>query len=177
MRRRRLRALAVRAVAVLVLAACAVRPAPVPVTGAASDIAALAGAWSGEYRSDATRRTGSIEFTLAAGADTAFGDVLMIPSGSRQPYERADDGAAPAGARGATTAARPAQLLRVSVVRAQGGRVLGRLEPYLDPDCGCSTWTTFDGRLDGNRIVGTFAMRRREDGPPVATGEWSVSRR
>lgn len=112
---------------------------------------------------------------LAAGADTGFGDVLMLPSGSRHPYERADGGAAPGGT--VATAGRPTQLLRVTLVRAQGERVVGRLEPYLDPDCARPTWTTFEGRVDGNRIDGTFAMRRREDGAPVATGEWSVSRR
>ena len=61
------------------LAGCSAMPPPVPVIGSPAEIARLEGAWDGEYSSDETLRSGSIAFTLAAGADTAFGDVLMLP--------------------------------------------------------------------------------------------------
>ena len=69
--------------ALLLLAGCAGNPSPVPVVGTASDVRALSGEWAGEYRSPETGRTGSITFKLAAGRDTAFGDVLT----PREPHE------------------------------------------------------------------------------------------
>ena len=60
-------------------AACAANPSPVHVAGATSEIDRLAGEWTGEYTSVETGRSGSITFTLRAGSDTAFGDVVMIP--------------------------------------------------------------------------------------------------
>src|SRR5256886_5468755 len=53
----------------------------VPVGGTAGDMAALAGQWEGSYSSASTGRSGSISFTLSAGNDSAFGDVIMIPRG------------------------------------------------------------------------------------------------
>ncbi len=69
-------------VATVGLVGCAPSPAPVPVTGVPGDIQALAGEWRGEYAGDESGRSGSIIFGLAAGSDTAFGDVLMVPEGS-----------------------------------------------------------------------------------------------
>ena len=59
-----------------VLAACTSPGTVVPVIG---DATALVGEWMGSYSSDETGRTGSMVFTLAAGSDSAFGDVVMVP--------------------------------------------------------------------------------------------------
>jgi len=40
----------------------------------------LTGEWAGDYSSVESGRSGSISFTLRAAGDSAFGDVVMIPS-------------------------------------------------------------------------------------------------
>ena len=51
---------------VFVAAACTWKPTPVTMLGPKDDIASLAGEWSGEYRSDAAQRSGTIWFKLDA---------------------------------------------------------------------------------------------------------------
>src|SRR3989442_15893302 len=67
------------------LAACGASRSPVPLVGAATDVAALAGEWVGDYSSVESGRSGSISFTLRAATDSAFGDVVMIPAGLGRP--------------------------------------------------------------------------------------------
>jgi hypothetical protein len=69
----------------LSLAACGVSHTPVPMVGAATDVSALIGQWSGDYSSAESGRSGSISFTLRAAGDSAFGDVVMVPSASGIP--------------------------------------------------------------------------------------------
>src|SRR5207249_10261723 len=64
----------------LTLSACGASRSPVPLVGAATDVSALTGQWSGDYSSSESGRSGSIEFTLRAAGDTAFGDVVMVPT-------------------------------------------------------------------------------------------------
>src|SRR5438270_11912166 len=71
----------------LVTACGAARQPSVPLTGTARDMAALAGQWEGSYSSASTGRSGSISFTLSAGNDSAFGDVIMIPRGWGRPLQ------------------------------------------------------------------------------------------
>ena len=154
------------------LAACAsTGAAPVPVRGETEDVLRLDGEWAGEYGSAATGRSGSIVFRLAAGADTARGDVVMIPRGAGSPLLRAP-------AEGSEAAGRPAatpQTLTIRLVRVEGTRVDGVLDPYLDPECSCPVYTRFEGEVRGDRISGTFASRGA--GPSPVTGTWSVRRR
>src|SRR5262245_11848817 len=63
----------------LLVMGCAGTAPRIPVEGSAQDLAALAGDWRGEYQGAAGGRSGLLEFHLAAGADTATGDVLMFP--------------------------------------------------------------------------------------------------
>src|SRR5258706_9206535 len=63
------------------LGACGASRSPVPLVGSSNDVSALAGEWSGDYSSAQSGRSGSISFTLRAAADSAFGDVVMIPAG------------------------------------------------------------------------------------------------
>jgi hypothetical protein len=61
---------------------------PVPNVGSSSDVSALAGEWNGSYQADDGSRTGSIELRLKSGADTAIGDVLMVPMDYQRPREQ-----------------------------------------------------------------------------------------
>ena len=73
-----MKAKVVVAALLLTVVACHYRPWPVRLEGRSSDLANLAGEWVGEYSGSQSGRSGSIIFRLAAGRDTAYGDVLMI---------------------------------------------------------------------------------------------------
>ncbi len=142
---------------------------PVPIVAGPGDMAQLHGEWKGVYEAPAVGRSGSIVFRLEAGADTAEGDVVMIPDDLGSPLQPADF--EPGGGRPATTQ----QVLRIAFVRIQGGKVSGTLQPYRDPECECSVYTTFTGELDGDIITGEFRATRDGGGGPF-TGTWSVRR-
>ncbi|HEU4697839.1 MAG TPA: hypothetical protein VFS40_01525 [Gemmatimonadales bacterium] len=156
--------------ALLVLLGCSRTPAPVPVQASPAALADLAGRWEGEYHGDETGRSGSIVFTLAAGSDTAAGDVLMIPRSTGvplRPAERAnpqqrDDPAAP-------------EVLTIRFVRVSGGEIRGELLPYRAPDCECTLETVFTGALQGDRITGTFTTYGAPGARPTG-GRWEVKR-
>ena len=139
----------VLAVLSVVLGACATGQAPVPVSGDAAGLGALAGDWGGDYQG--TTRSGSIVFRLEAGADTAYGDVVMIPRERRESRLPVQDPSA-----GLPTP-RMVEVLSIAFVRATGGGLEGRLNPYRDPDCDCVLDTRFQGRIRGDVIEGTFA--------------------
>jgi hypothetical protein len=153
-----------------VVVSCAGTTSQIPVGGNPADVAALAGQWSGDYESPATGRTGSIVFTLSAGADTAHGDVVMLPRAWNSP------GTANRQATDATTPPVAPQTLTISFVAADKGHVMGRLDPYRDPDCDCMVVTTFDGVLKADAIEGTFRTIGTERGRP-RTGTWKVTRK
>lgn len=155
--------------AVLVASGCRYRPEPIPIGGARFEIARLAGAWVGEYSGTVSGRSGSISFTLKAGTDSAFGDVLMMAAGSLNPVMAADSRI------DHRSHANSAQVLRVSFVSVANGRVFGTLEPYIAPDCECEVRTTFDGAIGTDAIEGTFVTRA--PGGLEQTGRWRVMRR
>lgn len=156
--------------AVLALAACAYTPPPVPVAGAPAQVAALAGEWAGEYQADDPRgRSGSITLRLSAGRDTAYGEVTMVVPRPAASAEQLPPGAH---LRPVLPEARP---LTIRFVRAEDGAVSGTLEPYADPDCGCSLRTTFTGRLAGDVIEGTYSSLHVDTGH-VTGGRWRVAR-
>lgn len=162
-----------RAVFLGALTACTAPPqATVPLVGPRRDVAALAGHWDGAYSSAQTGRAGSISFTLVSAADSAFGDVVMIPRGFGRPLQ-AWTGGTPT-----TPGVEPARatVLTISFVRVTEGRVSGTLKPYADPETGVQLFTTFDGRLDGDVIAGTFTTRSAGAADSI-TGEWKVTRR
>lgn len=152
-----------------IVAGCASVPAPVPVVGDAADLGRLAGQWGGEYQGVTSGRSGSIVFKLAAGADTAYGDVVMIPRERRDDRRPAQDPSA-----GLAIPLTP-QVLSIAFVRATDGMLTGRLAPYRDPDCECMLTTRFQGRLRGDVIEGAFSSTP-EGGGPVQTGTWKVRR-
>ncbi|MGE0439293.1 MAG: hypothetical protein AB7L66_02445 [Gemmatimonadales bacterium] len=147
------------------LGACHVTSSPVPVRGS---VEPLVGEWAGEYVSKETGRTGSIVFTLEAGADTARGDVLMIPQNPEYPptsVPRTDD-----------PVVRAPRVLKISFVRCEGAEVTGWLDPYPDPDTGEKTTTTFEGVIRGNKLEGTFVSFLEMSGKR-RSGTWSVTRK
>ena len=158
------------AAAALIVAGCSGAPAPVPVVGAPVDVAKLAGEWGGDYRNDTNGRTGSIVFKLSAGADTAYGDVVMIPR--QRPVERmpAQDPAQ------GLPVSRVPEVLSIAFVRAEGGAVRGQLVPYVDPECECLVVTHFQGKVRGDLIEGTFDTRQVEENKTL-TGTWKVKRK
>ena len=150
-------------------AACASSPAPVPVVAETIDLLRLAGKWSGTYDSPLVGRQGSISFMLEAGKDTAYGDVVMVPRGWKQPLSPIQDPAA---------AAREAPIpetLQIRFVRVEGSKLTGTMAPYKDPECGCAIYTTFEGVVEGDLIKGTFTARPGH-GPPYQ-GTWKVQRK
>lgn len=161
-------AIAVLAACTLMVGACATTQSPVPVAGDATNLGRLAGEWGGEYQGPS--RSGSIVFKLAAGADTAFGDVVMIPRERRESRLPQQDPSA-----GLATP-RSVEVLRIAFVRAADGGLSGRLAPYRDPDCDCILNTRFEGRFRGDAIEGTFTSTP-EGGGTTQSGTWKVSRR
>lgn len=160
----------VLAVLTLGLGACATAPAPVPVVGDTADLGKLSGEWGGEYQGETSGRSGSIVFKLAAGADTAFGDVVMISHerrASRLPVQDPSAG---------LPVARTPEVLSIAFVRAADGGLSGRLAPYRDPDCDCMLITRFEGRFRGDVIEGTFTSTPA-DGGAMQTGTWKVKRK
>jgi hypothetical protein len=149
--------------------ACATsqEPAPVPVIGGQRDMAALAGEWGGSYESGATGRSGSIVFKLAAGTDSAYGDVVMIPKERRLPAQDPAQG---------LPIARTPQVLTIAFVHTGAGTVNGRLNPYRDPECDCEVLTAFQGKLKGDVIEGEYTTTRVE-GRDTVTGTWKVTRK
>jgi hypothetical protein len=153
----------------LTLVACRYQPTPVTLQGGDSELAAMAGDWVGEYSSAQSGRSGSITFSVQAGKDTAYGDVMMAPQ-VNQMLRAADHGTA----EHARHVSSP-NLLRVTFVRVRAGSVEGSLEPYVAPDCNCTVSTVFRGTLQGSQIAGDYTTRGA--GGLTQTGQWKVQRK
>ena len=157
--------------AVVVLGtSCVYQPAPVPVQGQETELSLLVGKWVGGYTSPETARVGSILFTLTANADTAFGDVLMIPKRAAVPIPSSSDSAIPGEGQPRST------ILTIRFVRTGEGQVRGELEEYVDVERGCLLSTWFEGTVSRVSIIGTFLTTEVESGRSVR-GSWWVERR
>ena len=154
----------VRWSAMLLLTACAANPAPVPLVGTARDLTALAGDWSGQYHAVETGRSGVVTFSLKAGRDTAFGDVMMHPDYA---VGRWMEPSPPV----VTTLRAPA-VLAIAFVRVRGDEVSGSIVPYVSPACDCLLSTIFRGALRGDRIDGEFISREGDNGLILQHGTW-----
>ena len=126
-------------------------------------------ALSGEYRSAETGRTGIITFRLAAGADTAFGDVLMFPGVGKQ-----SDGTEPTIS--PLAGAKKPKWLSIKFVRVEGGEISGTLETYRDPACECDVRTTFKGPIVDDRVAGAFLTRHLAENKEQS-GVWNTVRK
>ena len=134
----------------LATAACTPVVMKTPVSGPAPAISRLVGEWQGDYSSVESGRRGLIAFRLRAGADTAEGEVIMQ---SRADYDPSvpNATAVPWDAMRTTQ-----QSLSIRFVFVSESEISGVLNPYRDPDCGCTLTTTFRGKLQGDVIEGTF---------------------
>lgn len=152
-------------------AGCAGNPAPVPVLASRADWEILAGRWRGSYTSSTPNRRGVIDFTLSAGDEQAFGDVVMMAEGTRllyRPYPPGDP-------RLARIDAAYTQVLTIKFVRAEQGQITGTIASYWDPDRNCQATATFLGRVQAHAIEGTFTSAC-EDGVRQLRGTWEVTR-
>lgn len=157
--------------AATLIASCATERASVPLVATPEERSSLVGEWHGRYAGP-QGRAGSIVLFVKAGEDHAHGDVLMVPEGRSQRY-----GPSAGGSRDASPARRGLELLTIRFVEAGEGRITGMLDPYWDPDCQCEVWTSFDGRLEGDRIAGTFSSISGRRGVGRSSGAWEVRRR
>lgn len=152
----------------ILLTACAARQSSVALVGSSRDVAALTGEWAGDYSSGESGRSGSISFTLRAAGDSAFGDVVMVPTGLGRALTAWRDETI------VQTRPHP-EVLTINFVRVESGHVNGTLAPYADPETGARLVTTFSGTLSGNKIEGTYTTRLPTGG--TQTGRWTVERR
>ena len=161
------RYLRLAAVSVLVLSGCTYAGTPVPLRGSAGDIGALAGRWDGEFWSDESGRRGTLQFTIYAWKDTAFGDVVLNAGGTEPVI--AADARDPQHLRHS----RAPEVLHVLFVAVRGEMIRGAIEPYVAPDCKCVVVTEFLGRITGDTIEGRYDTR----GPGVRQeGRWLMRR-
>ena len=159
--------------AVLTLAAgCAYRPAPIVLDAGPAEWRAMIGTWHGSYSTASGRRRGLIDFSLAAGDNEAFGDVLMTAAGTHDRYNAVQHGASSEG----EYALRHSTVLAIRFIRASDGRLMGATVPYWDPDRQCEATATFYGAIGDGRIDGTFTSLCG-DGVHVLQGRWTVKRR
>ena len=137
---------------VLSLAGCRYTPTPVVLLASPGDVISLAGSWEGTYLGRESGRTGSITFTIEAGKDTAYGDVLMEAPPQYQ-FIAADVASGEHGFH-----SRAPEVLRITWVGLHRGYVEGALEPYIAPDCQCTVKTVFNGSAneDGDVIKGEY---------------------
>lgn len=162
----------------IALAGCSASQPSVPMVGPAAEVSALIGEWSGDYSSGESGRAGSISFTLRATSDSAFGDVVMIPSASGiplQPWRAQDTGQQPGQQPTGANQAPQSTVLKIRFVRVEQGKVSGSLDPYADPQTGARLHTTFSGEIKGNSIAGSYSTMLPSG--ETQTGRWSVERR
>ena len=140
------------------------------VSGSPPAISRLVGDWHGDYSSVESGRRGLISFRLRAGADTAEGDVIM--------QSRPDaDPSVPDPSRASWDAVRTNdEVLSIRFVLVTDDEVSGVLNPYRDPDCGCTLTTTFRGTLRGNVMEGKFHTEGSGISHMPADGRWRVKR-
>ena len=154
----------------LVTAAC-VPMSRVPLQATPGALEILAGEWEGQYESAVLGRRGSIEFTLKAGTDDAYGEVLMVPRGSKAAYQPSQY------YEGQGQPYMPAsQRLTIRFVRASNGSLHGMLDRYWDPDRNCYALSTFDGRLEAAVVEGTFTTTSA-CGAGDASGTWKATKK
>jgi hypothetical protein len=165
MRRPRRRALLGSLIALS--AACSSQSTPVRLQGDPGSIASLAGTWAGQYWGAGTSRGGALTFTLRSGSDSLYGDVTMLDV-TGQPLVAADQTDAH------RTHVTAPQQLRIDFVSVSADSIRGTLEPYTSPDCSCVVGASFEGRVRGDVIKGTYETRSA--GRVHGQGTWEMKR-
>lgn len=155
--------------ALALLMGCSSKMPTVTVEGDPGWIVAMAGRWEGTYESEQTGREGTLQFELSGVGDTARGEILMMPAWTDEPYQGSS--------RGEPRERHPLRtptVLPIRFVKIDEGQVLGRLDPYFDPDCNCQVTTSFIGSIDEEQVRGIFAIRGMKSW--LAFGEWRAHR-
>ena len=134
--------------------------------GEPSSLTFLAGEWDGTFSNPENAMQGSLWFALIAGEDHAHGDVRMTPK-DRLSYNRFDP-------REGSHQLEPTTYLDIRWVRVADFKVEGKLEPFMDPLCGCRAETTFYGTLGDNRLDGTYTTRLADG--TMRSGYWRAVR-
>lgn len=118
-----------------------------PVYGVQDEIETLVGTWRGEYESRESGRYGRIYFELEMSADSAVGHIMMSTGqwDAEQPFDFS------------IRSGQSTEMLTIRFVSIGDGRVVGRLDEYQDPNCGCQLETIFEGHVEENRIEGIYA--------------------
>ena len=147
------------------LMSCKTTEPPIPLYGRSDEVQALVGEWRGTYESMDANRHGSIYFKLDAKADSAIGHIVMKMGNWDEEYF--DDIRSNLHDR--------SELLTIRFVSFGMGRVVGRLDEYKDPVCGCPLETTFEGHVNGDRIEGVFVSHGKGYHLDT-TGNWWVER-
>jgi hypothetical protein len=130
--------------------------AGVAVKGQDIDVALMAGQWEGTYEGVESGRKGTISFDLATGFRLAEGRVMMNALGDPTRAE--------------------AKPLSIRFVEVGGGQVSGKIEPYAEPLCSCTVETEFVGKVEQDRLEGTFNTRP-VGGKVMQTGKWEATRK
>lgn len=157
---------------IMLIPGCALRAPKTEVTADDFDLTPLVGQWSGEYNSKSTGRAGDISFVLRAGEVSADGRIEMV---AREPENVIVPTDRPMVNGRVTTPVR--RLLTIHFVRKEGSRVIGLVDPYIDPDCACRVTTTFEGAFtDGHTIEGTYNTISSELAHIPTGGQWKVTR-
>ena len=68
------------------------------------------------------------------------------------------------------------RLLAIESLRVTGTRIVGRIEPYSDPETGHPVRTSFEGAISGDTIRGSLMSVDEETGARFA-GSWVVTRK
>ena len=157
----------------VVASGCALTHTPVPVL-AEPGTPNLDGIWEGTYESRQTGRVGDVYLALSAEADSAVGEVVMVPR--RETITVYPSDTRPGATRWRWEGVARSQVLTIRFVHLMGGDVVGELDPYRDPVCGCLLRTTFRGEVEGDTVSGTFATEAEQ---PLhdAEGTWHAVRR
>lgn len=132
-----------------------------------ADLTALEGNWSGSFKSNDSQWSGTIEFSLTAGKDTAYGKVIMTPRGSKEPYLPAMR------ENRIVIGPRLNRFLTIHFVRVEEGAISGTLKPYFDPESGQDVTVIFYGRIIDDTLEGTYKSSA-ENVLGKRTGTWKV---
>ena len=139
------------------------------VSGTTFDIAQLTGTWEGNFDSTVTQRSGTITLELNQEGQREVGSILL------QYQKKHPKVHAPKGHNikktGTYTKTKP---LSVEFIAIEDGKISGTVTPYLDPIFSRKIFSTYEGKLIGNRIEGTYTSRIGQNGNSFTGSWWAV---
>ena len=147
-------------------------PAIKEVSGTTYDVAQLTGTWEGSFVSTATKRSGIITLDLNQVANKEVGSITLHYQ-KKHPKVHAPKGHN-VKKTGTYTKSKP---LSVEFMAIEDGKISGTVTPYSDPVfLGKTVFSTYEGKVTGNRIEGTYTSRIGQNGN-LFTGSWWAVRK